>query len=596
MCSPSSDLVESDTSTSAPLTSALLGAACVVPSRAIASLLVGLQLCLLPAGLALGQAAERTRPASPTRQTAQLTGQVQDQTGAIIPGATIELQRTDNTLLATAVSDGSGRFRLAQPPAGEYKLAVTLPGFQPLTQVLRVRQTPLAAITLTMSLASVSTIVNVNAAENVDIIAPDTNASATTVTSDDLKKLPVFDGDIVATLSAFLDAGASGEGGATLIVDGVEKSAVGVAPSAIDQVIINQDPYSARFTTPGRGQVEILTKATADRFHGAFNFTFRDSALDATNAFAKIKPPEQRRIFEGYLTGPIKPLHNTSFLFSLNRQESDSYAQVNAVSIPAVISAHNISAPSRTTNLTMKVSHRFSDRHSAYIMYELSDSTRTNQSVGGLVQESAGFVVHNFDQDIVYHDDLVLSPTKLNQFSFLFEHNEDAINSNQHAPSVVVAGVATFGGGQNDTYQTEYNPNISDIFSWTRKTHQFKFGIQIPNAGRRVLEDRTNRLGTYIFPNLAAFQTSSPSVFSIQQGQSRFITHFVQPQAFFQDQLQVTPKLTVTAGLRYFWQNALPARWTQSSQGSHSPISSTRSTPWSSALVAESISDGWALT
>ena len=98
--------------------------------------------------------------------------------------------------------------------------------------------------------------------------------------------------------------------------------------------------------------------------------------------------------------------------------------------------------------------------------------------------------------------------------------------------------------------------------------------MQLPNLGRRVLDDNTNRQGTYIFGNvpncvpvsptdthcspLAAFADNLPSTFTIQQGQSRFVTHYDQPGAFFLDQIQVNERLTVTPGVRYDFQNALP--------------------------------------
>jgi len=73
-----------------------------------------------------------------------------------------------------------------------------------------------------------------------------------------------------------------------------------------------------------------------------------------------------------------------------------------------------------------------------------------------------------------------------------------------------------------------------------------------------VLEDETNRQGAYVFASLAAYEAGTPAKFALQQGQSRFLTHFDQPSAFFLDQIQATPRLTVTPGLRYDFQNALP--------------------------------------
>ena len=60
----------------------------------------------------------------------------------------------------------------------------------------------------------------------------------------------------------------------------MEARKVGVAPSAIQQVKVNQDPYSAEFPRPGRGRIEVITKAGADKYSGSMDFTMRDARLN----------------------------------------------------------------------------------------------------------------------------------------------------------------------------------------------------------------------------------------------------------------------------------------------------------------------------
>jgi hypothetical protein len=503
-----------------------------------------------------------------------LTGQLQDSSGAIIPQAPVELRRADGSVAATGTTDSGGLFRIAVPAPGTYSLSIVLPGFEPLVQSVRIGRAATPPLKLSMNLASVATSVTVNADEAVDVAAPDNNQDAATMSADDMKSLPILDGDVVATLSAFLDAGASGESGASLIVDGVEMKTLGVSPSAIERVSINQNPYSAQYRQPGRGQVEIITKNTADKFHGAATFTFRDASLNATNYFATTKPPEQRRTYEGFLTGPIRRFKDTTFLFSILRQEQDSYEQVDATTALGVTSTGNVAAPFRNTQLTMKTAHQISDHHSAYLLYRFFDSSRANQNVGGLTLASAGYTAYQFDMDITFHDDNAFAPNKLNQFNILFERNIDRSASAVEAPQIIVQGAFVGGGAQNDTLQTENNPNIQDIVSWTtHKIHQLKFGVQLPNLGRRVLEDMTDRQGAYTYgavPNCTPANSSdthcsalntypnSPASFTLQQGQTRFLTHYDQPGAFFLDQIQLTERLTVTPGVRYDFQNALP--------------------------------------
>ena len=488
-----------------------------------------------------------------------LTGQVQDSTGAIIPNARVELDRADGSVIAATTTDSAGHFSLKPPVATNYKLKVTLDGFEPLVETVH---PPFAALTITLELASVATSVTVNADDAGMAAAPDNNQDAASLSSNDMKSLPILDGDVIATLSAFLDAGATGEGGSTLVIDGVEMKTLGVSPSAIERITINQNPYSAQYRQPGRGQIEIITKQTADKFHGSASFSFRDAVFNASNHFATTKAPDQRRIYEGFLTGPIRPLKDTTFLFSMQRDERNRFEQLDATTtLNGVPQTGNLPSPYRGTQFTMKVARQINDHHSAYLLYRFFDTMQRDPNVGGLTLQSAGFATYNFDMDLTFHDDDVWSANKINQFNILFERNIDRTVSDQPTPSIQVEGAFIGGGAQADQLATENNPNISDIISWTtgpHGSHQIKFGVQLPNLGRRVLEDNTNRQGTYTFAKLAAYQTLTPNTFSIQQGQSRFITHYDQPGAFILDQIQVNERLTVTPGVRYDFQNALP--------------------------------------
>jgi hypothetical protein len=180
---------------------------------------------------------------------------------------------------------------------------------------------PLADVRQEVTIAAETAQVSTNTSENLDTVTMDRSA---------LDDPPIFDQDFVGTMSRFLDAGAVGTNGVTLVVDGVEASRASVSASAIQQVKLNTDPYSAEYSRPGRGRIEILTKPGSSEYHGTFNFLFRDSYLNARDPFALTRPPEQRRIFEGSFTGPLGHSKKTSFLISANREEEDAQATVYA--------------------------------------------------------------------------------------------------------------------------------------------------------------------------------------------------------------------------------------------------------------------------
>ena len=60
-------------------------------------------------------------------QTGSVSGSVVDQTGLVLPGATVTLR--GDGVPRTAYTDEQGRFELAEVAAGSYTLAVTLAGF-----------------------------------------------------------------------------------------------------------------------------------------------------------------------------------------------------------------------------------------------------------------------------------------------------------------------------------------------------------------------------------------------------------------------------------------------------------------------------------
>src|SRR5688500_15160440 len=69
-----------------------------------------------------------------TSSSTQLTGVVADQSGALIPGATITIRKADTCVVTTTVTNEAGvyNFNGLQPGSG-YSVSAALPGFQTLT-------------------------------------------------------------------------------------------------------------------------------------------------------------------------------------------------------------------------------------------------------------------------------------------------------------------------------------------------------------------------------------------------------------------------------------------------------------------------------
>jgi outer membrane receptor protein involved in Fe transport len=515
-----------------------------------------------------------------SKNAAIVRGSVADPSGAIVPNAEVDLLDANGNVTQTLHSDGEGNFSFTAPEVGDYTLVVSEAGFDTVRQAVKLGMkgtAPLAGpmLHIVMPISTMSTTINVNGGSSVDLTASDTNADTTSMSASELKQLPIFDNDYSTAMSAFMDSGAAATGGTGLIVDGVESNHATVSASAVQEVRINQDPYSAQYYYPGRGQMEIITRSSADHYHGQFNFMFRDSALNAQNALAATKPSEQRRVYEGHLTGPIWKAKNSSFLASFNRAEEDLDAIVIATLAPTPDSPDgifqaNVPAPTRETDFSTRAAHQFGDKHSAYVQYTYEDWNAKNQGVGGQTLAAAGYTNDYREDDLIFHADSTLSPIVLNQLSTVFERAYSQNLDAAEGPKVNVQGYFTGGSAQNDSVSSEFNFRMTDMVTYIHNHHTVKMGIGVPHMSRRALDDRTNALGSLTFaPSVEAdgvtpvnsaiqnYAAQLPSGYSQNSGKERFIYHQQELGIFIQDQWKVTDTFSVTPGVRYDWQNFL---------------------------------------
>ena len=214
-------------------------------------------------------------------------------------------------------------------------------------------------------------------------VADTENQDKVELTDHLLHDLPLFNQNYLAAVSVFLGPVSIGNKGPSIVVDGLETPEIGISPSAIQEVKINQNPNSAEYSRPGRGRIEIITKSGSPKLHGTFNFVFRDYVLNARNAFAMTKPEEQHRIFEGNLSGPLGRGQKTSFLISASRSEEDVNSTVFAHT-PSGLIRDNTPSPQRSTLLSVQLNRQIREAHSISVRYELNDHSAANQGVGGI--------------------------------------------------------------------------------------------------------------------------------------------------------------------------------------------------------------------
>ena len=180
-----------------------------------------------------------------------MTGVVVDATGAVLPHAGVELTGRGGRLVQSGDDRSAGVFRFERVPPGRYDVRATFEGFTPTIVRVTVGARAPAAVRVTLPLAGLTQEITVSNAPPEVNAAAGANSDAVTIDQNMLESLPVFDQDFIATLSRFLDTGSIGTGGVTVVVNGMEVNALNVSASAVQQIKINQDPYSAEYSRPG---------------------------------------------------------------------------------------------------------------------------------------------------------------------------------------------------------------------------------------------------------------------------------------------------------------------------------------------------------
>ena len=262
--------------------------------------------------------------------SAAVTGVVTDSTGALIPGATVTL-RGPQSEQKTVTTDQLGSYNFPGLAPGRYALRATAAGFSGAdVPAVLVAQGSTITHNIQLKLAVVEQSVEV-AADSTINTEPTGNASAVTISGTGLQALSDDPEDLAQDLQMLAGPSVGPEGG-EIYVDGF--SGAKLPPkSAIREVRVNQNPFSAEFDRLGYGRVEIFTRPGADKVHGEARLIYGNSIFNSRNPFAPAKPDYQRAMYDAMLGGPLGS--RTSFNLQFERRDIGQAALINAIEIVA---------------------------------------------------------------------------------------------------------------------------------------------------------------------------------------------------------------------------------------------------------------------
>ena len=273
--------------------------------------------------------------------TAQLSGAVTDQTGALLPGVEVTATQADTGLTRTAITNESGFYLFQNLAIGPYRLQAELPGFRTYVQtgiVLEVSASPTVNIAMQVGEVTQSVEVQANVAmvetrrtgvgqlmENqqiLDLPLEGRQVINLVLLSGMATPAPVYSGNSIGRAYGGTEISVAGglSGGTLYLLDGgvyndpISNLALPLPfPDAIAEFSLEASALSARYGSRGAGTVNAVTKSGTNEFHGdAFGF-FRRGAMNARNTFALRRDPLKRDQFGGTIGGPL--VRNKLFFF-----------------------------------------------------------------------------------------------------------------------------------------------------------------------------------------------------------------------------------------------------------------------------------------
>ncbi|MET0650107.1 MAG: carboxypeptidase regulatory-like domain-containing protein [Pyrinomonadaceae bacterium] len=382
---------------------------------------------------------------------------------------------------------------------------------------------------------------------------------------------------------------------------------------AIEEVQVVTNQFSAEYGRASGGRVNLRTRSGSNSLKGRLSYFFKDEALDANTwnnnrrGLKRLPLQEHRPAFS--LGGPAR-LPNiydgrgrTFFFVAYEREQlldstlidvlvpveqNSSFSLPRPTTLlgrrfeheatppnpPAELApfVERVSTPLRSAALTARLDHDYSKGHNGAFLLQLGRSVNLRQFGGGS-RLADGLQGRRRDTDaLAYTDNLVLSPSTVNQLRTQLSRLRPSTRANAQRPVVLISIEDPLGGedgadrsgtlvagsstsGATDRAETRFQ--LQETLTVVRGSHTFKLGADVQRV-RSVYKDLADATGTYSFASAGDFLASSPSRF-----RQRFGTESAQRNLyaglFAQGELHLG-RLTLTAGLRYERESVLRDR------------------------------------
>jgi len=431
--------------------------------------------------------------------TGELRGQVTDELGGLIVGASVTLTDAAGVARrATTNSEGSYLFSALVP--GKYSVRVEAHGFAVYESAdVEVRPRNREAFNIKLSVALEQQVVTVQTETNLST-ASENNAGAIVMSGAEMDALPDDPAELAAALQA-LAGPSAGPSGGEIFVDGFANSRL-PPKNTIREVRINSNPFSAEYSRLGFGRIEILTRPGTEKFHGQVNLNFSNQSFNSRNPFARNRAPYRYLVIGGNLGGRIVS-NRASFFIDFERDSINDNSIVNATVLDASLNITPfglaVLRPLHRTTFSPRFDYQINRNNTLVARYSLLHLKQQGAGIGNFSLPSLAYNTVNTEQAMQLTETAILSPQVINEMRFQFTHRDGRQSGDSSGPTINV--LDAFTGGGSPVGLSSNNENRFELQNNTT----FVFGHHTLKAGGRLREfsiknvSPLNFNGTYTF-------------------------------------------------------------------------------------------------
>ena len=317
--------------------------------------------------------------------------------------------------------------------------------------------------------------------------------------------------------------------------------------SQIQQIRFRRNMFAADMHEPGFVSVDIITKPGLDSWRGSTSLGFRDSALNARNAFAPEKGDEQHERYGFALNGPLWK-QRTSLSLSVDGTDAFDTKTIVAA-LPSGYFADSVRKPNDALNVTARLEHALSKSQILRAELQHNGTMAENLGVGDFDLIERGYTQDRTESVLRASTAGAVGKALYNELRVQWLSEEVAYAPASSAPAVLVLNAFNAGGAQLAGSRRAGVFTLGDDLDIAAGRHAIRTGLLL-DAGRYRTSELRNTTGTFTFASLADYTAARPTTFTRNVGDPSLTTTQAQLALYVQDDMRVRKDLTISGGVR----------------------------------------------